>query len=314
MNFKKLTRFQSIKASAKLSLKKNIGTCGNKRIYRGKEGYMRLNEVFHADKKSIVKLTHYEARLIYEYLRHLGSNRYDFTKKVYFPSDFRVNSTIGVMSKKSLEHVASELLKTLETADVICLSNIKKEEYLLIKSFPNNDATFVVLDGGMIENTPLLEFLDGKKVLAVSPYDELIKVQHLHQYLFHKNISKAEGKFELLTLPLDTIYQEKSAYAMFDKLDALKIEILKYDFDVALINLSILSTPIAYAIKSLGKKVICMDEELLTLFGIAKDSAEKSQHDSYWVDLSSYNSGSEKTFLVTGVIGAPINVKKRRKK
>lgn len=310
MNFKKITLMSSIKESFKSNKKRT--SYGDFTIYKGKEGYEKISEALLKPNCNIVRLSHYQARLIFEFLREKK-----FSKKVYFPEDFRVNSVAGVLSENSLKHIAQESLKSLRTADVICLEMIAKEESLLIQSFPKSDVDFVVLDNderSVMKNTTLLKSLEGKKVLVLSPYSELIKVQHLHQRLFNRDITSVEGSFDLCCLSLDQIFSENGAYTLFDKLDTLKIEILKYDFDLVLTNLSILSLQVNSFINSLGKAAIDLDEELLRVFAIAKDSAEKSRHDGYWVDLSSYNSGNEKTFLVTGVIGAPIKVKKGKRK
>ena len=309
MDFKKIGLMQSINESIKSKFKKNRTTCDGVSISYGVDAFNVIDSSLKNKKSSaIIKLSHCQAVLVFEYLR--GKK---FSRKLMIPDDIRVAATIGVITQVSLKHIATELLKSIVNADVICFEKMGKEEYLLVKSFINPKAKFVVLNHNecsLIENTSLLSYLKGKKVLVISPYDEIIKVQHLHQNLFHKSLITEDYSFDVLTLSLDTIYEKNSAYSLFDKLDSLKVEILKYDFDLALINLSILSAQVGTFVKSLDKCAIDLDEELLRVFGIAKDSAEKSKHDAHWIDLSSYNSGKEKSFLVTGVIGAPIKVKK----
>lgn len=259
-----------------------------------------------------VSLSHYGARLIYEYQKNHTKDS-DYSKKLYLPDDYRIHSTLNNISKFALDHVANEYIKDLDKIDLISFSNLLKEERMLVKCSPSSPS-FSLNKERFVEETRLYEHLDKKRVLVLSPYSELIKVQHLHQEVFHRENKNVKGDFELLVLSIEEIFHQKDAYSLFDKLDALKVEILKYDFDICLIDLSLLGVPVATFIKSLGKQALDLGDELYQIFGIALDSAEKSSKDKFWIDLSSYKKGIESTFLATGVIGAPIKMKKNRGK
>lgn len=259
-----------------------------------------------------VSLSHYATRLIYEYQKDHDKDS-DYSKKLYLPDDYRIHSTLNNISKFALDHVANEFIKDLDKVDQISWLKLNKEERMLVKCAPSS-VSFSLDKERFLDETKLYQHLDNKRVLVLSPYSELIKIQHLHQEVFHRSNKNVKGNFELLVLNIEEIFHQKDAYSLFDKLDALKVEILKYDFDICLIDLSLLGLPVAAFVKSLGKQALDLGDELYQIFGIALDSAEKSSKDKFWIDLSSYKKGIESTFLATGVIGAPIKMKKNRGK
>lgn len=261
---------------------------------------------------AVAHLSPYAARLLYEFTKH-RSPESDYSKKLYLPADYRVNSTLGTISKFSLDHVATELLKSIEKVDALLIDALRAEERFAIKYLASNKP-YLIKEEETLDESNLLESLDGRRVLVISPQAELIKIQHLHQEVFHRDRPGVKGDFGLLALAPDEIFRASEAYSLFDKEDALKVEILKYDFDVALLDVGLLGLPLTAFIGDLGKRVFDLEELLYQIFGIARDSAEKSRHDNFWVDLSSYRSGVEKTFLATGVIGAPIKIKKKGNK
>lgn len=303
------SRFQILTAQLSALFQPNKRKFKTKEVLTG-ELAGELLESYSSDLPlSLARVNPYMTRLLYEFNKGKGKE-VDYSKKLYLPDDYRINSTLGTISKFSLDHVANEYLKCLDKVDFLIFERLRKDERLLIKNSKSN--MFLLNDNEFLYNCNLLKLLDNKRVLTISPHAELIKIQHLHQEVFHRDIEGVKGNFELLALSSEEIFHREQAYSLFDKEDALKVEILKYDFDIALLDLGLLGLPIAAFIATLDKKVFDLEEQLYQVFGIALDSAEKSQHDKFWVDLSSYKKGVESTFLATGVIGAPIKIRRRK--
>lgn len=133
--------------------------------------------------------------------------------------------------------------------------------------------------------------LEGKKVLVIHPFVDTIKKQY----------EKRDKLFENSKLPTfeslecvraiqsnagenETI--EFSSY--FDALESMKAEILKKDFQVALIAAGAYGLPLAAYIKGLGKQAIHMASNMQILFGIRGKRwdnwpAWAAHFNEYWV-------------------------------
>lgn len=291
--------------------KNKISFKDSNELFTGKLAVKKFDADLSSNSFTIVSLTHYEMCLIHQYLRLQSKKSGDYRKNVYLPEDYRVNAIIGTLTKKTLNHIGQQYIKDLENLTMLNFENFSKEERMFITSYEGS-LPFSKLPSNFVNNTNLLSYLQGKRVLVISNYSELIKIQHLNQKKLHPKINK-NSSFEVLTINPDLLFHEKEAFTLFEKLDALKVEILKYYFDVALINLSVLNLPVASFISTLHRNSLALGNEIYQIFGIAKDSAEKSKHDDHWVDLSSYRSGNEDTFLATGIIGSPIKTKRTRR-
>ena len=135
-------------------------------------------------------------------------------------------------------------------------------------------------------NNIYYSYLKNKKVLVVSPFAELIE----KQYYSHRAKIWPECKILPEYTSLETVTAVNSIGGRcnyptwFDALDAMKKEIEKKDFDIALLGCGAYGFPLAAHIKRMGKKAIHVGGCLQLLFGIYGKRWEKSSYiNDYWI-------------------------------
>jgi hypothetical protein len=122
--------------------------------------------------------------------------------------------------------------------------------------------------------------LKGKTVLVVSPFAELIEKQYARRHeLFSKENILPD--FKLITVKaIQTIgeeYDERFAN-WFEALDYLKLEVIKHEFDVALIGAGAYGSPLCWFIKSQNRQAIQTGGATQLLFGIMGKRWERRAH------------------------------------
>ncbi len=121
--------------------------------------------------------------------------------------------------------------------------------------------------------------LKGKKVLLIHPFESSIKSQFLIKDQIYKN-EKILPAFELKTIKaVQTIAGQKSEFeTWFDALDFMKDQIIKTDFDIAIIGCGAYGFPLASFVKDLGKQAIHLGGVTQLLFGIKGKRWEEWEH------------------------------------
>lgn len=117
---------------------------------------------------------------------------------------------------------------------------------------------------------PWTRALRGKRVLVVHPFEQSIRQQYRKRTnLF--NDERVLPEFEaLLTLKaVQSVAGNPTPFdTWFDALDAMRSDITKLEFDVALIGAGAYGMPLAAHVKKLGRKAIHMGGVTQILFGI----------------------------------------------
>ena len=120
-----------------------------------------------------------------------------------------------------------------------------------------------------LHDEPWSKALEGKKVLVVHPFAELIYEQYKKKdFLFpNKNVLP---NFELSVIKaVQSLSGEKNPFEnWFHALEFMKKEISQKDFDIALIGCGAYGFPLAAHIKRIGKQSIHIGGSLQILFGI----------------------------------------------
>lgn len=166
----------------------------------------------------------------------------------------------------------AEMKDALSEIDVLACSNELTENYF-INHYTGNEIVgtelFTVMEPWRFEH-PWSAALAGKKVLVVSPFDESIREQYgIRDKIFQGTDILPE--FELLTyksLQTTGDLTDSRFSTWFDALEYMYREILKIDFDVALLGCGAYGFPLAAKIKADGRQVVHMGGTLQILFGI----------------------------------------------
>lgn len=144
------------------------------------------------------------------------------------------------------------------------------------------------------QKNPWTRYLEGKRVLVVHPYAELIRCQYKNREKLFSNKSILPA-FELITLKaVQSIGGGVDGFDnWFDALKWMEDEMDKIDYDVALIGCGAYGFCLAAHAKRSGKKAVHLGGALQLLFGIKGNRWEdKNYHplfdyttlfNSYWV-------------------------------
>ena len=133
-------------------------------------------------------------------------------------------------------------------------------------------------------NQPWTAALEGKKVLVVHPFEHSIRWQYDKYRTELFNDSKILPYFDLITFrAIQTIagMKDERFATWFEALDYMYNEIMKLDFDVALIGCGAYGFPLAAKLKKEGKIAIHMGGVLQILFGIKGSRWEKKPRFEY---------------------------------
>ena len=155
------------------------------------------------------------------------------------------------------------------------------EEYLLRK-YASPTLVWSCVVGSWSQDIPWTKELKGYRVVIVHPYAELIERQYKRREEIYRD-SDVLPEFELRVVKaVQTMAgaSENRFNSWFDALDYMYSEIMKEDFDIALIGCGAYGLPLAAKVKEAGKIGVHMGGDLQMLFGIRGkrwDDREKAQ-------------------------------------
>ena len=168
------------------------------------------------------------------------------------------------------------------------------EDYLLNEC--NQNCHFInipTLDAFSVKE-PWSLSLEGKRVLVIHPYERSIKQQHKRLSLLFQD-RKIMPDFELSTIKaVQSLSENKGSCgydSFFSALENMKEQIMKREFDIALIGAGAYGLPLGAYCKEIGKKAIHVGGCLQVFFGIKgsrwKDDKNVRKHiNQYWVTPS----------------------------
>lgn len=143
------------------------------------------------------------------------------------------------------------------------------EEYLLRK-YKSDNLVWVDVVGSWSQEIPWTRELKGYRVVVVHPYAELIEKQYRRREEIYPG-TDILPEFDLRVVKaVQTMAGNDSGRfgSWFDALDYMFAEIMKEDFDIALIGCGAYGLPLAAKVKAAGKIGVHMGGDLQMLFGI----------------------------------------------
>lgn len=169
-------------------------------------------------------------------------------------------------------HFTEVMTDSLKEMDLLACNRNLCENYFINQYMPGNSKVsenFDLFEIAKLEHS-WSSALEGKKVLVVTPFVESVRKQYeIREKLFPG--TDILPSFELSTyqslMTVGDLRDERFA-TWFDALSFMKEEILKLDFDVALLGCGAYGFPLAAEIKKAGKQAIHMGGILQILFGI----------------------------------------------
>lgn len=121
-----------------------------------------------------------------------------------------------------------------------------------------------------VQNTPWTKALEGKKVLVIHPFAQLIYKQYTEKRTLLFNNPAILPSFNLQTIQAVQSLggENKNFKDWFDALHYMQKEIDQKDYDICLIGCGAYGLPLAAHVKRRGKKAIHLGGALQLLFGI----------------------------------------------
>lgn len=139
--------------------------------------------------------------------------------------------------------------------------------------------------------SPWTRALEGKKVLVIHPFSQLIEEQYNNNRIRLFQNPSVLPDFELQTIKsVQSLGGESQGFTdWFEALQWMESEIDKHDFDIALIGCGAYGFPLAAYIKKQGKKAIHIGGSLQLLFGIRGRRWEDPNYNTKYNYLSLMN-------------------------
>jgi hypothetical protein len=223
---------------------------------------------------------------------------YSKTFKPSVKMSMKQNAGFFPTTDKQLTFYAKHFLKEIHKTDILGISGIHMEAYMYQRYLTGKQVipyeAFEPLHGNWIQA------LKGKRVLVVSPFADDIKKQYAkRKLLFPQGVLP---EFELITVKaIQTIADQTDLKypTWFDALDAMKVEITKHDFDIALIGAGAYGSHLCWFVKTMSRQAIQTGGATQTLFGIMGRRWEARNHvsqyvNSHWIRPSEKPLGAEK--------------------
>lgn len=171
---------------------------------------------------------------------------------------------------RNVERFCEEMFAHLHQTDILGVWYNEGEEEIAARYAP--DAQYVDLTS--IEPyyfaNPWSKMLKGKKVLVIHPFQDSIEYQMKHNRTKLFPDPDVLPEFELKTIKaVQALAHEKTEFATwFDAYRHMCDQMLKTDFDIAIIGAGAYGLPLASFAKSIGKQAVHIGGATQLLFGI----------------------------------------------
>lgn len=221
--------------------------------------------------------------------------------KTYKPSvrlSMKQNAGFFPTNDKQLTFYAKHFFKEAMKTDILGISGIHMETYMYQRYL--GQAKVIPYEAFEPLRGDWIQALEGKRVLVVSPFaDDIAKQYKQKEKLFPSGVIP---EFTLLTVKaVQTIGEQTDDryHTWFEALDAMKVEIMKHDFDIALVGAGAYGSHLCWFIKSMSKQAIQTGGATQTMFGIMGRRWESRSHVSqylndHWIRPSVKPLGAEK--------------------
>lgn len=250
---------------------------GDKYIYSGQAGSdIMLQELQKGEPCFVGRFGIAEPRAVVTFINS-KKNIVRFPEKQR--SSLSVNAGFFPATDDNLARYASEFIEHVQHIDILGAFCRDDEKY--IWDLYCSHAKPIALDFSYVFklDSPWTQHLQGKKVLVISPFAELIEEQYQKRELLYKN-PLVLPEFELVTIKAvqSNAYNHETLpfKDWFEALDSMYAEINKVDFDIALIGAGAYGLSLGAYCKKKGKQVVIMGGMLQVLFGIYGQRWEKS--------------------------------------
>ena len=200
----------------------------------------------------------------------------EYNKELYSLVEDVLSLDEGVLQEKVLRHICASFISAFKELDVAIIEESKEMRFILKILKPNFKIILRKNIGMFLNNIPVL--LQGKRVMIVSRRSDLFKVQFVRL----KTDARYKERFDFNLFAIDPlpVIENADQSLYFESLDALKMTLLTYEFDVCIIDKSIYDLPLLLFLNDLNKSTFILGEEVYSLFNIVETQEEANKDDS----------------------------------
>ena len=264
---------------------------GNNELYSAQDGNDRLYELILGNQPFAFcrfSFVEYDLMIRCKTQEYFGIRTYIGKKHIVnmYKIEGDKNKYLGINLFNSI------MLEALDNADIIGIWRNLPMGDVYIDTVKGIDKKYLVHATAVepyIFHTPWSKALQGKKVLVVSPFSKEIRQQYQRREYLWDN-KETLPQFELKTV--DSVWyfsncRDERFSNWFEALDYLYLEIMKEEFDIALLGCGPFGFPLASKIKLAGKQAIHMGGAIQLLFGIKGKRWDNTNisnfYNNYWI-------------------------------
>jgi hypothetical protein len=274
------------KSNIVYSFKKEIKEVKNKQVLSKQEEIdTYFKQISKMDKVFVCYLDKLTCQIIYEGYLVNDLIRRDYSKDLYTKVASSLKLDTELISGEILNHIANEYIKAFNKLTLGFYDDNKFSRYIISRS--TGDTTFIsnkyVKD--YISYLPIV--FSSKRVLTFSKYADLVKVQFIK--LKTGNRYRNRFDYNLFSIDLNETISNTDRTTYFETLDALKMKVLNYTFEIGLIENSPFSLLFGEFIYGMKSTSIVLDDSLFGLFDIVKTKDEVPENNRDFISLQDYN-------------------------
>lgn len=260
-----------------------------KPILQEQEGNDLISHLLDSDKPIMVaRIGGAELSCIRNFLKRKKNNKIKYKESIKLAMSN--NAGFFPSTVEMLDRFTEEFLELLTNVDVMGVWLSKGEDYIYHNYF--KDARLVRLRSiePYYHLSPWSVNLKGRKVLVIHPFQETIITQYKNrrEYLFDNQDILPLFHLETIKAVQSNANSKTIFGNWFQAYQYMCEEILKKDFEIAIIGAGAYGLPLASFIKKLGKKAIHMGGATQILFGIKGKRWDNHEvisklYNQYWV-------------------------------
>ncbi|MFW2365490.1 MAG: hypothetical protein ACN4GW_03690 [Desulforhopalus sp.] len=245
---------------------------GQRKIHHGGEAQALIGHLIKSGQPCMIgRFGTVEFSVAHHYLRNASFRKNRDTAKLLKAAS--INAGFFPPTPEMLARLAVEAFGIVNHADVIGVWNgaLDGEEYVV--NICASKASLIGINelNPIHSDEPWSQYLEGKKVLVIHPFEKSIVQQYEKREKLFSN-PKILPEFELKILkPVQSIagnYAHLPYNDWFEALESILEEISAVDFDIALIAAGAYGMFLADYCKSIGKQSVYMGSFLQIMFGI----------------------------------------------
>lgn len=305
-----LNLLRLISSNTRYYLNRKYDKVGKVKIVPTDLSVNKFMELIQKENASVNYISPLTSLIIYEKLLLDQKMRVDFSDLAYALVSRELHINNHELTFKVMDHIGKIYVRNFKKSDVIFMNRSRQNRYI-VKCLGGNINFFNDFDlENIMQYFPVHLF--EKKVLVISEYSDLVKVQFVRL----KSDPKFSDHFHysLKAINPKNIIASTDRSLFFESLDELRMKVLELAFDVCIIREDIYSLALSSFVTELKIPCFVLDDSLYSLFNIVKTKKQLGNvNTSEYISLEDYDSQENEDFTATIYLSKKAILKKDAK-